>query len=62
MYGSISQMYETLQDQLEMVSGKINVKFDHLEQILSYHTAECYIISRDTSEDLYRINSYNNYL
>lgn len=48
----LSQMYETLQDQLEMVSGKINVKFDYLEQILSYHTEECYRIRRDTSEDL----------
>jgi len=47
----LPQMYETLQDQLEMVSGKINVKFDHLEQMLSYHTAECYRTS-DTPEDL----------
>jgi len=48
----LSQMYETLQDQLEIVSGKINVKFNHLEQILSYHTVECYRTRRDTSEDL----------
>ncbi|XP_060835786.1 uncharacterized protein LOC132918537 [Rhopalosiphum padi] len=34
----LSQMYKSLQDQLEMVSGKINVKFDHLEQ-LSHNTA-----------------------
>ncbi|XP_026808218.1 uncharacterized protein LOC113550526 [Rhopalosiphum maidis] len=29
----LSKMYKSLQDQLEMVSGKINVKFDHLEQL-----------------------------
>ncbi|CAI6364534.1 unnamed protein product [Macrosiphum euphorbiae] len=50
-YKGLSQMYETLQDQLEMISGKINVKFDHLEQMLSYHTPECYKTS-DTPEDL----------
>jgi len=38
----LSQMYETLQDQLEMVAGNINARFDHLEQMLSYHTGECY--------------------
>ncbi|XP_060863179.1 uncharacterized protein LOC132939813 [Metopolophium dirhodum] len=50
-YMGLPQMYETLQDQLEMVSGKINVKFDHLEQMLSYHAAECYRTS-DPPEDL----------
>ncbi|XP_003244269.1 uncharacterized protein LOC100571358 [Acyrthosiphon pisum] len=50
-YMSLSQMYETLQDQLEMVSGKINVKFDDLEQMFSYHSAECYR-TNDIPEDL----------
>ncbi|XP_022168216.1 uncharacterized protein LOC111032251 [Myzus persicae] len=50
-YMGLSQMYETLQDQLEMVSGKINVKFDHLEQILRYNIAECYR-TNDTLEDV----------
>jgi len=44
-------MYKTLQDQLEMLAGKINVKFDQLEQMLSYNTGEYYRTS-DTLEDL----------
>jgi len=47
----LSQMYETLQYQLEMVSGKINARFDHLEQMLSYRRSECYGTS-DTPEHL----------
>ncbi|KAE9537553.1 hypothetical protein AGLY_006576, partial [Aphis glycines] len=31
----LSQIYESLQGQLEMLSKKIKVKFDHVEQILS---------------------------
>ncbi|KAL5243185.1 hypothetical protein ACI65C_010595 [Semiaphis heraclei] len=50
-YNSLSQMYNTLQDQLEMVAGKINVKFDQLEQMLSYNTGE-YYRTIDTLKDL----------
>jgi hypothetical protein len=45
----LSQMYKSLQDQLEMVSGKINVKFDHLEQ-LSHNTA--------TTDEYYGTSDY----
>ncbi|XP_015363566.1 PREDICTED: uncharacterized protein LOC107161603 isoform X2 [Diuraphis noxia] len=50
-YNSLFQMYETLQGQLEIVAGKIYVKFDYLEQMLSYTTREYYRTS-DTLEDL----------
>jgi len=51
----LSQMYESLHGQLEMLSKKIKMKFDHMEQMLNQNTTtadEYYSPSNISSEYL----------
>lgn len=48
----LSQMYESLQGQLEMLSKKIKVKFDHVEQMLSQNIT--------TADEYYRPSNISN--
>lgn len=48
----LSQMYESLQGELEMFSKKIKVKFDHMEQMLSQNTT--------TADAYYRPSNISN--